>query len=1388
MSAPARAGVVWELVSADESGLRLRVTIDEAILSPRGEGLSSIRLAGAHLTGEPGMPALPADARWFALPPGANATLRVLSSSVEELGVARLVPVPMSGIAPDAVEGPRLIERLEFAEAYDSFRRGENEVAVLSAAVHQRRQRMAAIGIQPILYDAASGRVRVVRELELSVRWTPPRVGADPAARSDPTILSTVLNPEQAREWAAWSPRQERLRQAYRETSIAPRVAPAVGIQPLDPLALVADGIRLRVDRTGIVRVTVADLMSGGGLPDDVPRSWLRLAQMRSSEPGSAQYPAPLVVDTPVHFFGRPDESGLLSSTDEIYFHALRVEDDADTLESGGLRALPALPWGESNPVDQVPPRYSGDHFNRDNVYWVYLMPPPVGGWARMEAVTVPPSGGSPASSYLRREHFEGDQGYREEPLDTWVERYAWNRLEDADVVRALRLVSPVVGADLNVKWAAGAHISGSTIPVDFSLRQGGAEVALSSIQLQSDGIMADWSRILTNAPFVSGALEFRMRRLFNGQDVAVNSFLDHVVLEYRAAFIASSDALRFGTGVSGGIVDVEVDGYSRSDLLCFDVSDPHAPRWMDLAAANVVDRSAGGPANFALSMQVSQAAGEEILFSASPRVHFFRIGRASIEVDETADLFAIVNDLQVLAIGPEQFRAQTDRWMAWREQSYASSGWNFGYVDVQQIYDEFSGGLQSPWAIRQFVEWAWLNWDAVALVLVGDGNEDATNASGRAGPNFVPPSLHLQSFIRGSRELLASDKWYGLFGYVPFGNNQYPRGLEVTSDLVVGRFPIGSEDELSTLVDKIIAYEQSAPGEEWKRRTLWVADDAFSTDYIGAGTGCYRFQELEPHFLASQQASALVTESSLDGTVSAAVLNADDFTRDCRLGVACENLTNIRQCFSNNHSADFLDRWSQGWLWLSYQGHANFNVLGHENLVLGRMLPLLHNEGRPFVFFGMGCHVSDFLRAEEGVDGPSIGEVVVKLPRAGAIATYGSSGFEFLTPNAIFMEVLGETMFDRRVADSPVFGPGLRNQWILGDVVARGELETLALRSSVDIFKGDEMISQYNLLGDPLLRMDAAAPRMDATRAGNPVIEGQAIDADPGLATTTLDLALVDETGLDRVEISDSEGRDYSGLVPGLTGPDPRQDAITVNLPVFPQAYTLEIATFDAARPELRGTVLGLKVEMPLDLFVDGEAVSPGSVLTLEPGLPRSIRVEFTSPVDLVAADIVIDYTGADVLNESKIGAGRDWSVEFDALAQADTEPGALLLVVQGQSTELLSGGLGPGALPPAVLRHAVFPNPVPGFAHIVVHVQGTVERARVSVYDLAGNQVNSSDAAISLSAPDPDSGTRIAMEFDARDHRGDELANGTYFYRISVEGPAGSAQSDMGRLVIMR
>jgi hypothetical protein len=118
-------------------------------------------------------------------------------------------------------------------------------------------------------------------------------------------------------------------------------------------------------------------------------------------------------------------------------------------------------------------------------------------------------------------------------------------------------------------------------------------------------------------------------------------------------------------------------------------------------------------------------------------------------------------------------------------------------------------------------------------------------------------------------------------------------------------------------LVDKIIAYEQSSPDAAWRKRTLWVADDAYSSDLIGAGSGCYRFQSIEEDFLTSQQVSAAVVERTLDQTISASVQNSDDYTIDCRQGnVTCEDLSGVRGCFESLHRTDYVSRWSEGWLW----------------------------------------------------------------------------------------------------------------------------------------------------------------------------------------------------------------------------------------------------------------------------------------------------------------------------------------------------------------------------------------------------------------------------------------------------------------------------------------
>jgi len=42
--------------------------------------------------------------------------------------------------------------------------------------------------------------------------------------------------------------------------------------------------------------------------------------------------------------------------------------------------------------------------------------------------------------------------------------------------------------------------------------------------------------------------------------------------------------------------------------------------------------------------------------------------------------------------------------------------------------------------------------------------------------------------------------------------------------------------------------------------------------------------------------------------------------------------------------------------------------------------------------------------------------------------------------------------------------------------------------------------------------------------------------------------------------------------------------------------------------------------------------------------------------------------------------------------------------------------------------------------------------------------------------------------VSWNGLDREGDELANGTYLYRVELQGPVGQVRSDMHRLVIMR
>lgn len=147
-----------------------------------------------------------------------------------------------------------------------------------------------------------------------------------------------------------------------------------------------------------------------------------------------------------------------------------------------------------------------------------------------------------------------------------------------------------------------------------------------------------------------------------------------------------------------------------------------------------------------------------------------------------------------------------------------AAEGLRVAKVDVQDIYDEFSAGRVDPEAIRSFLAYAYHHWNAGQeppqyVLLVGDGHYDFKGASRPDLPNLIPPYLlHVDPYIG---ETATDNRYVSVDGSDDF-----------LPDMAIGRIPAKTPADVSAVVQKIIAYETAAPGGDWQRTVVFVADD----------------------------------------------------------------------------------------------------------------------------------------------------------------------------------------------------------------------------------------------------------------------------------------------------------------------------------------------------------------------------------------------------------------------------------------------------------------------------------------------------------------------------------------------------------------------------------
>ncbi len=1393
----------WQVVESSAQRLVLRIEVPEVVLSTvEGEGTLylSPHLAGYWRLGSPGLPLLPQRGAWIAIPPSGDCSLTVKVLSTRVLPSGRILPHPTPVQPPLGAHEPldSAPEELVEAEGYASFSLGHEQIARLGSPVWSSKQRLIPLTVQPFLVSGAGARFEQVTELELVIEF--PRstdLGSAPG-RPDARTLARVLNPEIAAQWRAYSPEQ-RLRM---ESSRLPRSSSWSGkaadsILPVDQLQLLSDEYRIPVPATGLTRLHMSDLFGALGFPTGIRRDQLRLYQKRPSDPGSAEYPTPLSVDVPFHFLNNPDPAGELASNDILLFYGFNAHVDNRARDVGG-QSFPAAM------------EHRADNYNAYNMYWLAAADPAGGAWARMPVESFAAAAGAPRQYYDYEEIFGKDVFYQDNPVDVLETRYQWNTAFEVEGRLPLRLRPMDPSSPIEVQWTFCSTIHSrqpAALLRSFFLERDDASGRTLLGTFDINGGQGSYDPGPYGAPtavldtvaagiFDEGSLRLR----FHDANEASTSFhlvmVDSVTLRYRAAYAADFDRADFNTGVGGQEVSLEIPGFTSAQLFVFEITDPRAPRWVELAPENWLPDGGGRT----MSLEVPADGLETRRFFADAAVSISRVTPEDISRSRTPILTDALSPLQVIAMGPAEFRDATQGWLQWR-RDHDREGWNYDYVDVQDIFDQFSGGLRSPHAIKEFCRYANTLWDAKAILLVGDSNEDHRQvrrvANQPAGTkDFVPSSVHLQ--VYDDYEVLASDKWYVMFDII---EDNYPRRLTKGPDMLIGRWPVRTANDVAALVAKLRAYEQPTLNDSWRKTVLMVSDDAFSTGYLGgAGGGRYLFYSQEAGFENSQDNFSARTTAFLDGVMEGQSWALDFFTAPVRgegTSFPLSMLGVVIQDVGANTRPKFYSTMQQGAFLLSYQGHANFNVLGHEQLMIhigGGADPIdpIGNDGKPFVFYGMGCHVSDFIRPTEMApnDVRSLGESFMMHPTGGAIVSYGSSGFEFLSPNLAFGDVITEAFFGG-TRSGQILGASSA-QWILGDVMAQSEWDVFAAPT---VFI-PEMVSQYTLLGDPLLRMDGDAPRVGARADGVDIVDGGEVLPATG-NSISLSVDAVDESGVDRVEliqILDGQESDLSSLLTPETGPglDSRTWRVSGDLPVNASGLgggtDYELRVYDLAYPDLRPRLFHFRVPFDLVVTIDGTELTPeGHVVP--PGETVAFELQFSSPVALTEDEIEVELTGLSfdgALDKTmEDTGGREWTVSFDATGEVAEEQNILLRLAGSETLIPLAGQVADEPL--AILAHYPIPspaNPERGPIRIVVDLSvPTAERARVTVYDLSGRPVKSwTENGLQGEAP-------LVLTWDGRDRRGDQLANGTYLYRLEVYGRGDEKHgAEMGRVVLMR
>jgi len=1065
---PASAGAVnvARVIEQTDSEILFELATDDYSVTEvvhGGESYFRVEASGLDPTGDVGRPWLPARGVLLAVPFGADVRLEIVSVESEHAGRYRVEPTPTEGFAVGEARAGRrpeggepfttaTIDFLPDREYYASGDAHPGAAAELGFDATLRHHRVVQVTFHPFLYSPVSNaltvRHRIVARLVLSGGGDDgrhPRQLERALVREpewDMLYAGSILNASEAEDW--------RMRPAPRFDSVRAEMRQD------------QEAYRLKVSETGIHRVDFSEL-ADEGLPGTIAIDEIAVYQRSFDYEEENPF-----VETPLAVLPVDENSnGLFDGDDHVFFYARSFEDQ------------------------HMPVGYE-DRYGTDNVYWF--------GWGEALAERMDTrsawhgwTGLDPPASFRDTLRFEEDVYLDVKPPNHRVDWYTWTFWAENNDDWEL----PFELHDIDVSFDMAARVryqgnldSGHTLTMSIIDGVGTEnQLGIHTFFGSSDSMNY---HIYTNSSvdagwFSDGANTFRSV----GSGGGSGADLDYFEFAYHRLYAAHDGRLSFTSGGVTGDAEFRVAGFASPEIIAFDVTDPIAPVAMELDAQSIVDTSGF----YTVRLQDSPTSFTR--YEALERSAAMSVD--SIDRRVPANLFE--DEAFAIVVANERFDGTIDELIEYRR----GQGHDIAKALLEEVYDEFNGGLPGPEGIRNYFRYAYEQWDPQPqfALLVGDASEDTRGVLSSSGPNLMPTYMESQA---NNADLIGSDSYYVSFEdsspYLP--------------QMYIGRLPAGPTTQLETEIAKIKLYESFDPLDEWRNRFLFVADDVWS---YGNDINRYTRKETSEGKFTTE---SITMAGTVDGSPAAIdtlmfLLRryTDPLHGDATEDDFFESFFHVRDEVTPELIADIND----GVLLLNFQGHANRGILTHEGLLYDNDSPYyydideLTNEDMPFIFLGFACSIAEFFHYSEGSSYECLPEQMLHLAdNRGAVAAFASTGLEYLTPNITYNKKIMEAFFlDATPAGSPdeYFWP----RWSLGGILGKAAVKYVTSVGSGIAAR------RFVLLGDPLLRIETTPPSFQVTVDGAPFVSGdylEYVDETP----VTIIADIIDEVEIDPTSI----------------------------------------------------------------------------------------------------------------------------------------------------------------------------------------------------------------------------------------------------------------------------